>query len=296
MNISFELYRVFYIVAKVKSISSAAKELYISQPAVSRSIKQLEEKLSKQLFFRTPRGMQLTHEGELLFKYIEQAYNLISIAENKFIELQHTVDGEVRVGVSTTVFSSYLLPFIKVFHDNYPNVKINIKNKSTYEIVDILKNNEVDFGIVDLPIDESDEFNIREMWTVQDCFICNEKYKFLLDKPISIKELENYPILLREKNRNTRIYIDKVFEHYGVHIEPELEMTGHHAMIEFVKMGFGIGCVVRNFIEDELKKSILYELKTIEEIPSRKLGIITLKGAHLSTAAMKFIDYLQSYN
>lgn len=292
MNISFELYRVFYIVAKVKSISSAAKELYISQPAVSRSVKQLEEKLGKQLFLRTPRGMQLTHEGELLFKYIEQAYNLISIAENKFIELQHIVDGEVRVGVSTTVFTSYLLPFIKVFHDNYPNVKINIKNKSTYEIVDLLKNNELDFGIVDLPIETCEQFIVKEMWTVQDCFVCNEKYKFLLEKPIPLKELENYPILLREKNRNTRMYIDKVFQHYGVNIVPELEMTGHHAMIEFVKMGFGIGCVVRNFIEDELKKSILYEIKTVEEIPPRKLGIITLKNVQLSTAAMKFIDYL----
>ena len=113
MNISFELYRVFYIVAKVKSISSAAKELYISQPAVSRSIKQLEEKLGKQLFLRTPRGMQLTHEGELLFKYIEQAYNLISIAENKFIELQHIVDGEVRVGVSTVYVYLILATFYK---------------------------------------------------------------------------------------------------------------------------------------------------------------------------------------
>jgi len=292
MNISFELYRVFYIVAKVKSISSAAKELYISQPAVSRSIKQLEEKLGKQLFLRIPRGMQLTHEGELLFKYIEQAYNLISIAENKFIELQHIVDGEVLVGVSTTLFTTYLLPFIKVFHDNYPNVKINIKNKSTYEIVDLLKDGELDFGIVDLPIEKYDQFITKEMWTVQDCFVCNEKYKFLLEKPVSLKELENYPMILREKNRNTRIYIDKVFESYGVNIVPELEMTGHSAMVEFVKMGFGIGCVVRNFIEDELKRSILYEIEIIEEIPSRKVGIITLKDVQLSTAAMKFIDYL----
>jgi len=292
MNISFELYRVFYIVAKVKSISSAAKELYISQPAVSRSIKHLENSLGKQLFLRTPRGMQLTHEGELLFKYIEQAYNLIRIAENKFIDLQHIVDGEVRIGVSTTVFTSFLLSFVKVFHDNYPNVKISIKNKSTYEIIDILKNGELDFGIVDLPIDECNEFNIKEMWTVQDCFICNEKYKFLLEKPVSLKELKNYPILLREKNRNTRTYIDKIFEHYGVNIVPELEITGHSSLVEFVKMGFGIGCVVRNFIEDDLKRSILYEIKTVEEIPPRKLGIITIKNVQLSTAAMKFIDYL----
>jgi len=113
-----------------------------------------------------------------------------------------------------------------------------------------------------------------------------------LEKPVSLKELENYPMILREKNRNTRIYIDKVFESYGVNIVPELEMTGHSAMVEFVKMGFGIGCVVRNFIEDELKRSILYEIEIIEEIPSRKVGIITLKDVQLSTAAMKFIDYL----
>ena len=175
---------------------------------------------------------------------------------------------------------------------NIRSVKINIKNKSTYEIVDLLKNNELDFGIVDLPIEKCDQFITREMWTVQDCFICNEKYKFLLERPVPIKDLENYPIILREKNRNTRIYIDKVFEHYGVNIVPELEMTGHSAMVEFVKMGFGIGCVVRNFIEEELKKSIVYEIKTIEEIPPRKLGIITLKDVQLSTAAMKFIDYL----
>lgn len=291
MNISFELYRVFYIVAKVKSISSAAKELYISQPAVSRSIKQLEDNLGKQLFLRTPRGMQLTHEGELLFKYIEQAYNLISIAESKFMELQ-SIHGEVQVGVNTDIFSSYLLPFIKVYHDNYPNVKINVKSKSTYEIIDILKNGELDFGIVDLPIEDAHQFDIKEIWTVQDCFVCNEKYKFLLEKSVPLKEFENYPMLLREKYRNTRIYLDKIFEQYGVNIVPELEMTGSLAMLEFVKMGFGIGFMVKNFIEDDLKKSILYEIKTVEEIPPRKIGIITLKGVELSTAVIKFIDYL----
>lgn len=290
--INLELYKVFYYAAKTGSISNAAKELFITQPAVSQSIKQLETELGGKVFFRTPRGIKLTSEGKVLYKYIEQAYGLIRTAENKFLEMQSLMSGEIKVGAGDTLSKYYLLPYLREFHEKYSQVKVQVTNRTTFETIELLKSGKVDFGIINLPIKKSDRLVIHEVLTVEDCFVCGEKYRDLAQNPISVKDLLNYPLLLLEKGSNTREFIDNFFLEHNVEVVPEIELGSVNLLIEFAKIGLGISCVVKDFIEDELKNGEFFEIELLEKIPKRKIGVITLKDVPLSSSAKEFLRML----
>lgn len=292
MNINFDLYRIFYITARANSISKAAKELYISQPAVSQAIKQLEERLGGRLFFRTPKGIVLTAEGEVVFKYIEQAYNFIMTAQTKFSEMHGLINGEIKIGASDTLCKYYLLPHIEAFHHNYPDIRIQITNRTTKETIELLESGKVDFGVINLPVEQNKHLQVIEGLSINECFVVGEKYRAIAEKSISINELANYPILLLEKGSNTRKCLDDYFERIGVKIVPEIELGSIDLLVEFARMGFGAAFVVKNFIEEELKNSKLYEIQLTEQLPHRKIGIVYLKNVPLSAAAKKFIERL----
>jgi len=293
MNINLELYRVFYYVATAGSISGAAKELFISQPAVSQSIKQLEEKLGGKLFFRTSKGIKLTTEGEVLFKYIDQAYNIIRTAENKFIEMQNLVEGEIKIGAGDTLCRYYLIPYLELFHREYPGIKIHVTNRTTPETVNLLKSGKVDLGIINLPIELDDSIIVEETISVQDCFVAGQNYSYLSESPISLSELVRYPVMVLEKGTSTRKHIDNYAKEHGIDITPEIELGSIDLLIQFAKIGLGILCVVRNFVDEEIKSGCLYEIKLKEPIPERKVGIAVLKDVPLSAAAGKFIKILK---
>lgn len=292
MDVNFDLYRVFYITVMAGSISKAAKELYISQPAVSQSIKQLEETLGGRLFFRTPKGIILTAEGEAVFKYIEQAYHFILAAQTKFSEMQSLMSGEIRIGASDTLCKYYLLPKLESFHESYPNIKIQITNRTTQETIKLLESGKVDFGVINLPIEINNHLEIQEGLTIQDCFIVGEKYKYLSEVPLRLSQLTQYPILLLEKGSSTRHFIDSYALENGVTLLPEIELGSIDLLIEFTKIGLGIACVVKNFIQTDIEASKLYEVNLIDKLPERKIGIVHLKGVPLSAAANKFIEML----
>lgn len=292
MDVNFDLYRVFYITAKAKSISNAAKELYISQPAVSQAIKQLEDKLGGRLFFRTPKGIVLTTEGEAIYKYIEQAYNFIIAGQNKFSEMKNLLSGEIKIGASDTLCKHYLLKHLGDFHKLYPDITIQVTNRTTEETIYLLQAGKVDFGLINLPIKAANNLKIIEIMNIQDCFVVGEKYKELADRKMELKELVQYPILLLEKGSNIRRLMDEYGGANGVVINPEIELGSIDLLVEFARIGLGISCVVRNFINSEIKEKKLYEIKLIEEIPERKIGIVYLKDIPMSSATKRFIGLL----
>lgn len=294
MNINFELYRVFYHVAKAGSISNAAKELYISQPAVSQAIKQLEEKLGGQLFLRTSKGIILTAEGEVLYKYIEQAYGFITTAEQKFAELQNLLSGEIRIGASDTLCRYFLIPHLEKFHHDFPEIRIQVTNKTTAEIISLLKLGKVDLGIVNLPLENENQLVIRESGVIQDCFVAGANYKFLAASEISLTDLVRYPLLLLDKGTATRRYIDRFAAGYGITLLPEVELGSIDLLVEFAKIGLGISFVIKDYLTTELAERTLYEIKLREVIPPRQIGIVTLKDVPLSTVAKKFIEILET--
>ncbi|RCW39898.1 LysR family transcriptional regulator [Paenibacillus prosopidis] len=288
---NMEWYRVFYFTAKAGSLSKAAEELYITQPAVTHSIKQLEARLGGQLFFRTSKGVKLTNEGELLFKYIEQAYNFISTGERKIAEMHQLMDGEIKIGAGDTLCKHYLLPYLETFHQTYPAIKFQVTNRTTPETINLLKQGKIDFGIVNLPIQDP-KITIQESVSIEDCFIAGEKFKHLSEEPVSLETLVGYPILLLEKGSSIRAYIDWFTGRSGVTIKPEIELGSIDLLMEFTRTGFGIACVIKNFITKELAQSSVYEIKLTNSIPPRKIGIIKLKDVPLSTAASRFIELL----
>jgi LysR family cyn operon transcriptional activator len=293
MHINLELYRIFHFVVMAGSISGAAKELFISQRAVSQSFKQLEEKLGGKLFFRTSKGIKLTTEGEVLFKYIDQAYNIIRTAENKFNEMQNLAEGEIKIGAGDTLCRYYLIPYLELFHREYPGVKIHVTNRTTPETISLLKSGKVDLGIINLPTDVDNSVTVKETISIQDCFVAGQHYRHLSEGTIPLSELIRYPIMVLEKGTSTREYIDNYAKEHGFEISPEIELGSIDLLIQFAKIGLGISCVVRNFVDEEIKDGNLYEVKLSEPIPERKVGIAILKDFPLSAVARKFVEILQ---
>lgn len=292
MDINLELYRVFYYVVKSGSISKASQELFISQPAVSQSVRQLESKLGGQLFFRTPKGITLTPEGAVLYKYIEQGYNLFLLAESKFSEAINLDAGEIRIGASDMTLKYFLLPHLEEFHKRYPKVRIKVTNGPSPETVASLKNGLIDFGVVSLPLSDDSAIDVIDAMEIQDCFIANYRFGHLASKKIALTELSDYPVIMLEKNTSTRRYIDNFLSSNGVHIVPEIELATSDLLVQFARRGLGISCVVRNFAEIDLANGGLFELELSEKIPPRQIGIIKLKNTPLSAAAVKFIELI----
>jgi LysR family transcriptional regulator, cyn operon transcriptional activator len=289
MYINLELYRVFYFAAKSGSLSKASQLLFISQPAVSQAIKQLEDKLGGQLFFRTSKGIKLTREGESVYKYIEPAYNFIVAAEAEFTEMLNLSKGAIKIGASDMTCKYYLMTYLESFHKVFPQIKIHLTNGPTPETIDQLKKGLIDFGVISLPIEEDNRLVVKEVMSIQDCFVAGENYIELKGRTITLGELLKYPILLLEKATSTRKYIEDYVRKYSLTLNPEIELATSDLLVEFARKGFGISCVVRNFAQVDIEKSNLFEIQLKEAIPPRQIGIVTLKDAPLSAAAKKFI-------
>lgn len=292
MNINLEMYKVFYYVVKCGSITKAAQELYISQPAVSQSIKLLESRLGGQLLFRTPKGIKLTPEGEVLYTYIEQGYNLIMQAEIKFAEVLNLEAGEMRIGASDMTLRFFLLPYLEQFHKLYPKVNVKVTNGPTPETLHALKKGLIDFAVVSLPIPYSQNLNIVEVMEIQDCFIASPSFDRLVSKPVTLSELSCFPIILLEKGTSTRSYIDSFAAQQGVSLNPEFELATSDLIVEFAKRGLGIACVVRNFAEEAITNGSVIEIDTQDILPPRKFGIATLKNVPVSPSSRRFLDLI----
>ncbi len=288
---NLEQYRIFYSVATHKSISKAAETLYITQPAVSKSIRKLEEELGCILFERTPKGVQLTSEGTVLYQYIEQALNFIKTGEKKIDDIKNLLSGEVRIGVSDTLCKYYLVPYLKKFNTLHPEIKIKVTCPTTPGIINLLKNGKIDFGIINMPYTD-DNLNFKSVMEVQDCFVAGEKYKHLSKTKQPLDTIAKQPLLLLEKNSNSRIYMDKYFLDNSVSIIPDFELGNIDLLVHFAKNDFGIACVIKNFVKEDISKGHLYEIKPIEKIPPRSIGIAWLKNVPLSKASNEIINIL----
>lgn len=297
MDINFELYKIFYFAAKLENFSDAAEKLFITQSAVSQAIKSLEEKTGSTLFLRKKRRVKLTAEGEILFRHIEQAYNFIKAAETKLSEAQNLEWGEIRIGASDTVCRYFLIEPLRKFSQEYPKIKIKVVNRTSTQIKTALQNGLVDIGIVTLPLKE-EAFITREFMTVQDIFVASEKFSSLKKDKVGLKELlSSYPILTLPQNTVTRQIFDRALDRQGLSALPEIELESIDLLVEFARIGLGVAHVLRESAASYLDSKELFQVNTLEKLPVRKLGIITVGQMPLSRAAGEFIRILtQSEN
>lgn len=295
MVTKLDLYKVFCQVGKSKSFSKASKELYMTQPAVSQAIMQLERELDVRLFNRTPKGVSLTNEGNLLFEYVNSAINLINAGEEKILEFKDLTVGELKIGVGDTISKYFILQYLELFHNRYPNIKFKIINGTTLELCSLIKSGEINIAICNFPIDDN-SLELRPCREVRYIFVCGEKYKDLSMEKISLEEMVKYPLIFLEPNSNSRKYVEKFMISKGIKISPAFELGSFDLLLEFAKINLGLACVVKEFSMDYLEKGLLYEVNVLEEIPSRSIGVCYLKDVPLSLASAKFVEILSSVN
>ena len=292
MNINFELYKVFYEVANEKSISKGAEKLMISQPAVTQSIKTLEGELGGQLFIRTPKGVILTDEGKILYNYIKDGMSYFINGANKFTSLKNLDSGIINIGATTVISEKYLMPYLKSFHDKYPNIIINIVNELTDNLIKKLRNGDLDIVIMSMNSDKSiKDLEIKEITDLNDIFVGSEKYK---NKKIqNIEELLNEDILLQKSPSVSRTNLNNYLKEKKLNCTPKIEVVSHSLLTSFAENGFGIALLTKEFISNKLNNT-LFEIKTNFKISNRKLVYAIKNNSVPSFTTIKFIELLKN--
>lgn len=296
MNINYECYRIFYHVATSGSISKAAEELLISQPAVTWQIKSLEEQLGITLFIRTKKGVILTDEGKILFDYVKTGVESFSNGENALTNLKNLDYGIIRIGASATVSKHVLMPYLTQFHEEYPNIEIKIVNTLTENLLRELRNGNLDILLLNLPMKEAKDLKITKVLDVQDIFVGNKKYYEITNGSLKLEDLNKYPLLFQKNPSNTREYLDNYLKANNEHLLPQMEIVSYNLIMDFVSAGFGIGYATKEFIKEELESKKLYEINITPKIPKRYIGIVTLNKTIPNYSVKKLIDLMLNYN
>ena len=293
--VNLDLYRVFYTVAKSGSLTKAAEELYISQPAVSRSIKQLETQLGVSLFTRTHRGMALSAQGgKVIFNEVERALALLNEAENRIEEMKSSATGVIRIGASDTIFEYFLADKIVEFNERFPAVKFELMADFTPDTIEKLKADKCDVAFVNLPISPDPDLKLYgNCMRLNDVFVVGEKYKELTGKTLLLNELKNYPLILMDQNTVARQSLEGFLSSLGVNLEPSIEVGSWDLMKRLVLRGMGVGVIPREYAESQLKDGSLFELKTDPTLPVRSVGMLLSKNAPVSYALHSFIQDFQ---
>ncbi len=290
MNADLDLYSIFCTVARCGSLSHAARELYVSQPAISQSMHRLEYMLGCTLFTRTSRGITLTSEGKMLYSYAEKAISLISAAEDKLNRMRTLQSGALMIGASDTLCQFFLLPYLNEFHAIYPDIQLQVTNRTTPETVELIKTGKVDIALVNLPV-EDDSLSVRSVMKVHDAFVASHKhFSHLENRAVPFAELAHEPLVLLERVSNSRKYLDDFASICGVTLNPSIELGAHSLLVQFAQIGLGVACVTGEFAEDAITSGDLFEIELEPPMPSRSIGLISLEGVPLSAAADVFIN------
>ena len=291
MDINYELYKVFYHVAITLSFSEASKQLFISQSAVSQSIKVLEKKLNQPLFIRSTKKVQLTPEGEILFKHIEPAMNLIRRGENQLLEANTLPGGQLRIGASDTICRYYLVPFFKEFHTRYPNVHIKVANQTSIACAKMLENGQGDFILTNYANSSLSNANsIRTLREFSDVFVANAR-SFPLNGPkVSLQELQEHPILMLDRKSTTSEFLHQMFQKNQLDLVPEIELTSNDLLIDLARIGLGIAFVPDFCIPKDDPELFVLDLE--EELPRRQIVVACNESLPISQAAKQFMEML----
>lgn len=291
---NLEWLKVFNIVAEKKNITKASQELMISQPAISKCIKNLEDQLECKLLIRNKTGVILTKKGEILYECSKKINQEI---ENTLNEIKRTNEEikTLNIAVGKTLSRIYILPYIEKFQKDNPNTIINIFNSNEESIYNKIKNNQIDLIIgYDSPNTPKNLIQIPLKKSIHPIFVGNNKFKDLSINKIKLEELNSYPLIFSAKGSTTRSYLDHFLYYKNIELIPMAEVLGTSMCLEFVKNGIGISIFSKEIIENELNSKELYEIKTTPSLPSRSIYIKYLKDKPLSIEAKNFINEIQN--
>ncbi|MDD6039329.1 MAG: LysR family transcriptional regulator [bacterium] len=297
MEQNLSSYRIFYSVANNGNISKAAHELYISQPAVSKAVRKLEEEVGCQLFLRSSRGVKLTDEGQILYDSVKTAFEALLSGEEKLKQHLELGIGQLRIGVSSTLCKFVLLPYLKEFIHSNPHIRISISCQSSDETLQMLEADQIDLGLVGKP-DHLHQLQFDFVEEVEDIFVATEDYLHNLRLRGVDDEhfFEQSTLMLLEQSNLSRRYIDQYFLEHHLTLTDIIEVSNMDLLIDFAKIGVGIACVIRRFVDTELKKKTLIELPLPAKVPSREIGFIYHTSHARSQAMDAFITFYKCFD
>lgn len=293
---NLELFRIFYEVAECKNVTKASEKLCISQPAVTKHIKNLEDYLGTPLFIRTKKGVILNEAGEKIFLKVKNALTLFDEIPKELSGFNEFEKGTIKIGISTSLTKKFLLNYIKKFHSIHPNIIFNISTDPTKKQIEDLKNGIIDMVICKFPDSIDLELNYECLGKTKYIFVANSNYSELLNRKVNVNELLNYPILLQKSPSNSRNSVDKYFKKNNVKINPTMNIGSSNLLIDFVNIGYGIGYVTKLYAEGELKRKEIFEIDIEPNTECIKYGIITLKNNVRAHYVNEFIKLLKNNN
>lgn len=290
MDVNYELYRVFYYVAKNLSFSVTSKQLFISQSAVSQSIKTLEKKLDRQLFIRSTKKVALTPAGEILFKHVEPAVNLIMRGEDQLQDDAITASGQLHIAASDTICRYFLIPYFKKFHQKFPDINIRVTNATSIACADLLEQGKVDLIVCNHPNMRLSGATISHTVARFKDVFCGNPNCFDLSRPMTMRELSHFPLMTLEKHSTTSEFLHKLFLRQQMEFLPTIRLTSNDLLIDLAKIGLGIAFVPDFCVRKESKNLVVIHLT--DRIPDRQLVVATMPSLPLTPAAKAFVDLL----
>ena len=293
MAVKLELYRIFLEVAEAGNISVAAKNLYISQSAVSQSVKQLETELQVRLFSRSPRGVTLTGEGQLLYDYVRSALTLLQTGEDKLSQTRELLMGNLVIGASDTVTSWFLTPYLEAFHREYPGIRLKITSGRSQKVLSLLKSGAVDIAFASSPADPGN-LNTWPCFDTHAIFVAGSSYACGFHHIYSLEEIAAFPLILLERKASSRLFLENYFLQNGLKLNPEIELSSRGLLVSLAKIGLGVAGVTREFVQKYLDSGEIQELQTSFSIPSRTVDMCTLRDVTPTAAAERFMNLIQS--
>ena len=292
MSVKLELYRVFKEVAEVGNITAAAQALYISQSAVSQSIKQLEHDLQTRLFARNSRGVTLTAEGQMLYEYVRSAMGLLETGEEKLSQPRELQMGKLIIGASDTVTSQFLLPYLDSFHKQHPAIHIQIVSGRSHKVLGLLRSGKVDIAFASTPSDTS-SLDIYPCFDTHSIFVAGAEYPCDFGHIYSLDEIAAFPLILLERKASSRLYLERYFLQNGLRLNPEIELGARSLLVDLAAIGFGVAGVTEEFVHRDLESGRLKKLNTSFEIPARSVDMCLLNDVPQSAAAERFTAFVK---
>ena len=293
MNQNLSSYRIFYTVANTGNISKAAKELYISQPAISKSI---QESVGCKLFSRSSRGVVLTDEGKLLYEHVSEAFETLTMGEEKLKRSIELGVGHLKIGVSSTLCKYLLLPYLKEFIRQNPHISISISCQSTNDTLKLLEDNKIDIGLIGKPENlKNIHFDFLE--EIEDIFVAAKDYLRNLKARGIQKDhiLQSSTLMLLDKNNMTRQYIDDYLQENQIIIKDSIDISDMDLLIDFARIGVGVACVIKNFVREDLENGTLMEIPLGFPIHKREVGFAYKTTTKPSKSLAEFIHFYKTY-
>ncbi len=294
MSVSYDAYKVFYVTAKNRSITAAAKELFVTQPTITHCIRKMEEELGCVLFLRGKKGVELTPEGNVLYHHISIACEQIEEAETAIEQMKEVEKGDIAIGASETTLHHFLFPYLREFKTQFPGIRLKIHNSSTPGMMEAIQNNLLDCGVLVFPMDYKKKgIQIETLTTFLDIAIVGKAYKDLAASPISLKELIRYPLISMEQGTITNQILRQTFAQYQLELQPDIELATTDLIVPTVINNLGIGFVPEAFAKEALERKEIYQLELLEPLALRRICLVYKEGKPASHAARAFMKCLR---